>query len=340
MKTLSGIKVLLIAPVYHKYISIIASAFESLGANVESFTEEPTSIFCTNFYLSRIWKFSFMKGLYYRQVISRNKNILNSLKWDKYDHIVIIKGDLLTEEFILKLKNLMPTSNLVMYQWDSIESYNYLHRLKYFNAVFSFDYADCKKYDQINYLPLFYSDEFEQIASIKDINYEFDLFFLGINHSIRVIKLLEMIDFCEENELYYSFNLKTSITEKIKLVLKSKKKINCFFQPLKYDDFSDKYIKSKAIVDITDPNQTGLPIRIIEAVGANKKIITTNYNVVNEDFYDPKMIFIWGKDNPEKLVHFLNQKHEKKDFEKYSVKSFVLKLISSGSKLSQLIENI
>lgn len=92
------------------------------------------------------------------------------------------------------------------------------------------------------------------------------------------------------------------------------------------------YIKSKAIIDISSPNQTGLPFRIIEAIGANKKIVTTNKNVMQESFYDPKRIFIWGEDNPESLIDFLNQRHERQIFEQYSVDAFALNLISKFNK--------
>jgi len=328
MKVLSGEKVLLIAPAYHNYISNIASAFESLGAKVESYKQDPASILFTNFYLIRLEKLPLYKYLYNREVINNNRNILRSINGKQFDHVVIIKSDLLTESFLTKLRKSMPNANFVMYQWDSTNYYNYFHRIKYFNSVFSFDFADCIKNRQILYLPLFFSKDYSKIASVKDVQYEYDLFFLGNNHTIRAKKLLEMIDFFEEKGLKYSINLKTSISEKIKLGI-NKHQINCFFNSLKFEEFSEKYLKSRAIIDITPPAQTGLPMRIIEALGANKKIITTNQNIIKEEFYDPKMVFIWDKDNPEDLIDFLNQEYKSDCFEKFSIESFVLNLVKS-----------
>ncbi len=326
-KKLNGIKVLLIAPGYHNYISIIASTFKKMGAFIEFYKSDPSTIFYKNFYLSRFLRFRIFEKYNENQILGNNNKILNSIKNKDFDHIVIIKGRLVTEDFLIKLKSLMPNANYILYQWDSLRNYNYLNKIKYFDSIYSFDYYDCSNHPQIKYLPLFFSPEYAQISLMKNIDYKFDLFFLGYNHSIRIEKLEDLAHFCEDNGLKYSFNLMTSISEKMKLVL-LKSKFNCFFISLRFDQFSEKYIKSRAIVDISSPTQTGLPFRIIEAIGANKKIVTTNNNVVKESFYDPNMIFIWGKDNPENLLDFLNQKHESKAFKQYSVESFVLNLVS------------
>jgi hypothetical protein len=326
MKTLTGKKVLLIAPAYHNYFSIIASAFGSLGALVETYTTDPTTVLYSNFYLSRLRRFSLLQSRFKKEIIFRNAEILDSIKGKQFDYVVIIKGDLLTDEFIIELRNILPTTNFILYQWDPIKHYNYLERIKYFDSVFSFDYADCSSNKQISYLPLFYSDEYAKIALIKGINYKYDLFFLGVNDNKRAKKLFEMVDYCKAKGLRYSVNLMTTISEKICLDF-TRSKINCFFKSLKFDQFSEKYIKSKAIIDICYPYQTGLSMRVIEALGADKKIVTSNSNIVNESFYDPNMVFIWNKDNPEDLMEFLNRKHEKALSEKYSVRSFVLNLL-------------
>jgi len=326
MELLNGKKVLLVAPKYHNYLTNIASAFKDLGAEVFSYSQDPETLLFTNFYLSRLEKFSIIKKIYAQEVNKTNQKILNAIIGRKFDHVVVIKGDLLSDNTISQLRNQFPSSNFILYQWDSIKNYDYLQRIKYFDAVYSFDYDDCNKYSEISYLPLFYSEEYAKIALLQNIVYKYDVFFLGFNHTIRVNKIHEMISFFENKDLKYSINLMTTISEKIQLGLK-RSKINCFFKSLKFNQFSEKYIKSKAIIDISSPDQTGLPIRIIEAIGANKKIITTNYNIINESFYNPKMIFIWGKDNLEDLVNFLNKKHKKAKCENYSIKSFAVNLL-------------
>jgi hypothetical protein len=327
MENFKDNRILLIAPGFHNYISDITSAFESLGASVEAYVEEPSSILHSNFYFSRLQKFTIFQKLYTREIIQNNKIISNHLKGKNFDYAVIIKGECLSDDFLRNLRNSLPATNFILYQWDSLKNFNYLDKIKYFDAVFSFDYEDCSKFQNIKYLPLFYSKEYEKLSTVKVKECKYDLFFLGYNHSIRVPTLLDIIKFCDLKGLKYSVNLMTTISERIQL-RKYRNKINCYFNPWKFEDFSDNYLYSKAIIDISSPNQTGLPIRVIEAFGANKKIVTTNHNIMNEDFYDPKLIFLWGKDNPELLVSFLNQNHQRKNIEKYSVSSFVCRLLS------------
>lgn len=324
---LAGTKILLIGPGYHDYIEVISSGFKKMGAYVEIYKSDPSSIFYRNFYLSRLRRFKIFENFYERQVLENNDKILESIRSKYFHHVVVIKGRLITNDFLVKIKSQMPDTNLVLYQWDSIKNYNYLDRIKFYNTVYSFDYLDCSNYKDIKYLPLFFSENYARISLLKNIDYKFDLFFLGYNHSIRIKILNEIAQLCDKKGLKYSFNVMTSISEKLTLILK-KTKIKSFFISLGFEQFSEDYIASKAIIDISSPTQTGLPFRIIEAVGANKKIVTTNVNVVHEDFYNPKMIFIWGKDNPENLIQFLNQRHDKKTFEQYSVEAFAIKLIS------------
>jgi len=49
---------------------------------------------------------------------------------------------------------------------------------------------------------------------------------------------------------------------------------------------------SAVLVDIHHPGQTGLTMRTIECVGARRKMITTNQDVVNYDFYRPQNILV------------------------------------------------
>ena len=56
-------------------------------------------------------------------------------------------------------------------------------------------------------------------------------------------------------------------------------------------------MNSFAIFDIEHPLQRGLTIRSIEALGAGKKLITTNKSIVEEDFYNPKNIYILDRES-------------------------------------------
>lgn len=320
-------KVLLIAPLYHGYYLKLKNAFEKEGYDVILFSEQPNDFFSTNFYLSKIKKIKYFWKSYQQKIKEVNNRILKTTHEVDLEYIVVIKGDLLTHEFYQQLKSSHSKSKMILYQWDSLISFNYLDIVKYFDKVYSFDSLDSKTYEFINYLPLFYSDEYEKLGFENKISYKYDVFFLGVNHSIRLELLKEMMDVFEKNKLKYTINLMTDLTQKLKMVLSSTK-INTFLTSRSFKKFADDYLRSKAILDITSPIQTGLPIRIIEAIGANKKIITTNYNIINESFYSQNLVFLWGRDDLNSLPEFLNKTHNKIDSRIYSINSFVRRLIS------------
>ena len=58
-------------------------------------------------------------------------------------------------------------------------------------------------------------------------------------------------------------------------------------------------LKSKIIVEIQRNDQIGLSFRIFEALGYRKKLVTTNTDVVNYDFYNPQNILVIDENNIE-----------------------------------------
>lgn len=320
-------KVLLIAPLYHGYYIKLKNAFEKEGYDVILFSEEPTDFFSTNFYFSKIKNINYFWKSYLKKIQEVNNRILKTTYSIDLEYIVVIKGDLLTHDFYQQLKSSHSKSQMILYQWDSLNHFNYFDISKYFDKIYSFDSLDSKTYNFINYLPLFYSDEYEKLGLENYINYKYDVFFLGVNHSIRLRLLQEMMSIFDKNKMKYTINLMTDLTQKFKMVL-STTKINSFLTSRSFKEFADDYQRSKAILDITSPIQTGLPIRIIEAIGANKKIITTNYNIIYESFYSQDLVFLWGRDDLNRLPEFLNKTHAKIDSSVYSINSFVRRLIS------------
>ncbi|MTD01286.1 hypothetical protein GKS16_03215 [Streptococcus uberis] len=68
-------------------------------------------------------------------------------------------------------------------------------------------------------------------------------------------------------------------------------------------------------------------MRTIEMLGMNKKIITTNSDIKNYDFYHPNNISIINRDSIEIDPNFLNSEYEpidKEVYDKYSLKNWIL----------------
>jgi len=74
------------------------------------------------------------------------------------------------------------------------------------------------------------------------------------------------------------------------------------YLPLSKDLVRSVFFGSRAVVDIEHPNQSGATIRTFEAIGSQRKLITTNATLRNYDFYNPMNIQIISRQVP--LIDF------------------------------------
>ena len=65
--------------------------------------------------------------------------------------------------------------------------------------------------------------------------------------------------------------------------------------------------KAGVLVDFLNTKHYGLSLRVFEAIGFDKKLITTNPTVVHYDFYHPDNIFVWNGTNRAELAEFLQK---------------------------------
>ena len=71
-----------------------------------------------------------------------------------------------------------------------------------------------------------------------------------------------------------------------------------------YDQTLQMMLESRCIVDVT-LNTKGVTLRPLEALYFGKKLIVNSPDIINEMFYNPQNIFIWGKDNTDDLYDFI-----------------------------------
>lgn len=75
---------------------------------------------------------------------------------------------------------------------------------------------------------------------------------------------------------------------------------------LNYREYLHLISKSKAILDICNPGQDGLTMRMMESLFFRKKLITNNQHVIHYDFYRPENIFVLDNENIDDLKEFMN----------------------------------
>ena len=77
------------------------------------------------------------------------------------------------------------------------------------------------------------------------------------------------------------------------------------FTPKNRDENLALLARSRIIVDIERPVQRGYTIRTLEGLAAGRKVITTNSEVANADFYNSCNIAIVDRKNPSISAEFL-----------------------------------
>ena len=66
--------------------------------------------------------------------------------------------------------------------------------------------------------------------------------------------------------------------------------------------------KDDVILDIHHPNQTGLTLRSIEAIGMGLKLATSNTSISRYKIFSEKNIYIFDRQNPKIPENFIDRK--------------------------------
>jgi hypothetical protein len=295
---LANKRILLLSVQTFNYETVIANKLRNFGAIVDYYDERPVnSLFAKGIIRLK-------RTLYQKRIDNYYYKILNDLKGTKYDFLFVIRGEVVPEFFLEAFKIHNPKCYLLFYTWDSFTNHTHpIKILKYFDKCFTFDSNDAKKYN-LNLRPLFFMEEYDKINDYKTALYKYDLLFIGTAHSDRYLISRKVMEWCTSQHLktfeYYFIHSK--------LVYYYKRLFDPTFQYIDYKKLSFKSLKveeivslykdSVAILDVNHPGQNGLTMRTFEALGAGKKIITTNSEIKKYPFYNKNNVFIINRDNP------------------------------------------
>lgn len=235
------------------------------------------------------------------------KRMLESPQYNKtYDYLFVIDGNSLHPYLFNTLRSRNPNIKTINYLFDSTYSvYEFNVQFQYFDIVYTFDIGDSIKYG-INLLPIFWP-----LLDKRELPQDIDLFGMGSDIGIR-FRLFSILD---------DYSKKKGLNSFIRILLRPVKNINRYKwkyriietlssksvmtppnhlnSPIITSQFisTAEYIqmirRSKVIVD-SNPlqRQDGLTARFMWALGAEKKIITTNAMVKKYDFYTPEQIYV------------------------------------------------
>ncbi|WP_345993688.1 hypothetical protein [Sulfurimonas sp. HSL-1716] len=291
---ISGKNILFIAPKFYSYHKDIIDLLERKSARVTFYEEDLYTP------LYRVLNRTVKRAADYLKDRYRNK-ILQNISHDMYDIVFVIRGGILSPQMLEYLKERLPNAKFVMYQWDSMLQSKYDSIIKYFDVVKTFDREDAKQYG-LKYLPLFYTKKYQVLAQNKKKK-RYDLVFFGAYHSDRLKIVKEIDEICKKNGLNFKYHLFITKMGLLRLILLQKINIKDLKYLKTYSVGTDKilevYKESKAVLDIELNIQNGLTMRTFEALGAELKLLTTNYHIKDEPFYNDKNIIIIKRDHLE-----------------------------------------
>jgi hypothetical protein len=266
-----------------------------------------------NFVLKTIFKKN-IKNIHY------GKEILKRLKENNevQDIILTIKADFIDPKSILEFKKY--TKKSIAYFNDGTSRCPKIIRvIPNFDEVYSFEKEDCEKYNL-----KFMTNWIYPIQSKPKQSIDYQIFNIS------------------------SKDKRSPIISKITTVLK-KKNIN--YKVIVFDtenkdrdpniEYTTKHIplsevnnyihNAQVLLDINRKGQKGLTFRVFESLGLEKKLITTNTDIKNYDFYNPKNILIIDEKNPNIPLDFFNNEYDKipeEVLKKYTIEGWITQVLN------------
>jgi len=314
-------KLLLAAPEHMGIIEVVQEGLKKYsGHSVDFLNLLTTEKFVYKHFRQRTYNF-FLKNLTGQNIKTHyyNKKFKEKIVQfgSDYDIIVIIRPDLVTNKILKLLRK--KTNHFVAYYWDTAKFYpRKLKIRKYFDKIFSFDPKDCKKYG-FNFLSNFYYYENAaphidyQVYNLSSFDYRKDLI-------ERIGEKLYNLNISSCLKLAYHQPFKSDYIQHIPKVIN-------------YQVMLKEIASAQVVLEVQRKNQCGLSFRPFEALGLNKKLITTNSDIKNYDFYDEANILILDYDatNIEIPKAFFETPYKpipNSIREKYHLKNWVTTLLS------------
>lgn len=312
------------------YSQGIRQKMEELGARVDYFNDKPNDGFickaCGRF---NVKPYEYVLDKYYRRII-------DSVKENDYDYIFTIRGEYTPLKSVKLLKQTFPKAKLILYMWDSLRNNKaVVNRWNAYDQVYTFDRMDYLKHkDEIDFLPLYYYDDY--VPAEKQVCSKYDIAFIGTGEEDRVRIINEVRKQCRsKGKKMYSF---VFLPHKLvflynKLLNKNYKNVSMksiHFKKMPFEEVYEIYNSAKCVIDIESSKQSGLTMRTIEMIGLRKKLITTNKDIVNYDFYHEDNICVVDRDNFVLNEAFLERPYHELDeaiYFKYSLSNWIMEVL-------------
>lgn len=335
-------RLLFIAPKFFGYYKEIIREAASLGYDVDYICDAPSN---TSFSkaMTRVCKkvVPLLSKRYF------NGQILSKITQKCYDYVLLLAAMTfaLTPEMVDEIRRMNPKARFVIYQWDSEQNLPYVkHIHQYFDVRYSFDRRDCMSDAGYRFLPLFYTRLYEQISKRPKEEFRYDCAYIGTAHPKKLHDVNAVIaalqGWMPKRYIYHYMpsRLKYFYHKVTAPEYRGARLCDFEMQKLSGEQIERVFCASKVILDAQQAGQTGLTIRTIECIGAMKKLITTNKDVMNYDFYRPENVLVFDEKkipNRKELEAFFNTEYQQLPepiYQKYALRNWLGEVLSGTTE--------
>lgn len=198
-----------------------------------------------------------------------------------YDTVIVHASEL-TRTIPRWIRAQKPDMRIIYWYWNPVNEKSLPQLIDDEKTeIWSFDSDDCMKYGMQQNIQYYY-DSKEQESNI-----EYDVYFVGHDKG-RKEQLDKLEKIFKDNNITYRFDI-----------------IGDNEPNIPYGEIRNRISKSKAILEINQSGQIGCTLRALEALFFQKKLLTTNSAVKNEEFYNENNVFIIDEEM-EDIDRFLN----------------------------------
>jgi hypothetical protein len=312
---------LFIGLTYHDYTKEMIVELEKLGYNVRFHSIKPRNFF--NKVLHSISPTIFQKKLdeYHSAIIEEEKE-------NSYEIVFFLQVHLFSLKNVSEIKSQHSDSKFVLYNWDSVKTHDYRHHIPFFNEVYTFDQDDAKKLN-VNYLPLFCIEKFQNIPKLKQE--EKRVYFVGNIVSVqRYVAVQKFIKYCSNKNVVFNYFLSCTPVVLSRLLKNGHFPFNISFSSITNSSFLNLITNSTTVFDFANHQQVGYTMRIIENLCAGKKIITNNARVLTENFYsEDRILVVYDLDFSNVDSFVLKELVDPcKTFEEFHLNNFLKKIVN------------
>lgn len=250
------------------------------------------------------------------------KEIIKELDKNKdiQDVILTIKADFIAPENILEFKK-YSKKTIGFFNDNTYRCPKIKRVINCFDEVYSFEKSDCAKFNLKFATNWIYN---ENISSSNEKPFDYDIFNIS-----SVDKRLPILVSIAKELKSKKINFKFIVYDKKHKP--TNEKLTYINKHMPLSEVNNYINRSKVLLDINRIGQVGLTFRVFESLGLEKKLITTNADIRNYDFYNPNNILIIDEKKPSIPLLFFENEYEKIPeviYKKYTLEGWISNILS------------